>query len=75
MKEEIVSKIVTFSPKYNIKEKCGNCDECAHKKYQLPLVENKKYEVVHVTNNGSYELMGWGSMKFNPDCFHDVVLE
>ena len=63
---------VIFKPKHNKEEiKCKQCD---HGRCNLPLIENEIYKVVNIKDE-MYQLMGWGSMLFNPECFIDVVLE
>ena len=44
------------------------CTKCAFGKNNLPLDVTKDFEVT-VEHDNEYELMGWGSMRFNKECF------
>ncbi len=54
--------------KYKVSVKHNHCTNCDHGRCHLPLDINKEYDVVR-EEEGFYELMGWGSMKFKANCF------
>ena len=59
---------VIFKPLYEDAQHPYSCTKCDHGKCKLPLEVNKEYIVVNIEDD-KFMLMGWGSMRFNPECF------